>query len=104
MYSSFDSSAVEQIEAVAMGREYATRRRVTVRDLLGTPVAEMAIAPPVYIHRTIGSMREAPTFSLAEIHAAMARAADSFQHDSIAGCHPMRIVNGYVVPLDYRWR
>ncbi|NJS21500.1 aldehyde dehydrogenase family protein [Escherichia coli] len=89
MHSPFDSSTVEQqIEAIAMGREYAPRRRVTVQDLLGTPVAEMAIAPPVYIHSTISSMREAPTFSLAEIHSAMARAADSFQHDSIAGLSP----------------
>lgn len=88
MNSPLGSSAVGRIEAMALGREYATRRRVAVQDLLGAPVAEMAIAPPVYIHRTIGAMREAPALPLAEIHAAMARAADSFQYDAVAGLSP----------------
>lgn len=77
-----------QIEAIALGRTYTTQRRAVVNDLLGTPVAEMAVAPPVYIHKAISSMREAPSLSLAEIHAAMARAADSFQYESVAGVSP----------------
>ncbi|EPH1424381.1 aldehyde dehydrogenase family protein [Klebsiella aerogenes] len=88
MNSPLDSAAVGRIEAVVQGREYATRRRVAIHDLLAAPVADMAVAPPVYIHSTIGVMRAAPALSLAEIHAAMARAADSFQYETVAGLSP----------------
>ncbi|WP_447873162.1 aldehyde dehydrogenase family protein [Serratia fonticola] len=77
-----------RIEAIALGRTYTTQRRAIVHDLLSIPVAEMTVAPPVYIHKAISSMREAPSLSLAEIHAAMARAADSYQYDTIAGLSP----------------
>lgn len=81
-------TACQQIVAVALGHEYTTQRRVVVNDLSDTPVAELTVAPPVYIHKTICSMRASPALSLTDIHAAMVRAADIYQADKIAGFSP----------------
>ncbi|RLM27279.1 hypothetical protein BIY29_03410 [Brenneria alni] len=75
----------QRIEVSALGRDYMTQRRVAVNDLLGVPVADMAVAPPIYIHNTVNAMKAAPALPLADIHQAMAQAADRFQHDTIAG-------------------
>lgn len=87
-----DRSAVDHVDqninAIALGSTYKTQRKAVVNDLFGAQVAEIVIAPPVYIHKTVYSMRNAPQLPLVDIHEAMARAADIYQHDTIAGLSP----------------
>jgi hypothetical protein len=62
-----------------------THQRVIINDLLGTPTSDIAVVPPVYIHNVISKMRELPALSLTEIYAAMVRAAEIYQYNTIAG-------------------
>lgn len=86
--SSVDRTALLQIDAEALGQKYVSNRRASVYDLNGALVAEMAVSPPVYIHKTINLMRHGTPRSLDEIHAAMACAADSIQFHKIEGLSP----------------
>jgi len=82
------ANTCQQIEASALGRNYVTKRRTSVSDLQGNPVTDMAVVPPVYIHNVVSSMRSAATLPLTEIHTALSKAADFYQHDTIAGLSP----------------
>ncbi|GKW15451.1 hypothetical protein PEC301937_14000 [Pectobacterium carotovorum subsp. carotovorum] len=76
------------IDASALGRRYVTQRRIWVNDLLDAPVADMGVAPPIYIHNTIDAMKSAPVLPLADIHAAMTEAAERFQFGILEGLSP----------------
>ncbi|MER2473118.1 aldehyde dehydrogenase family protein [Photorhabdus laumondii] len=83
---------LQQVEALALGESYVTRRRAAVINVLDEVVGETAIAPPVYICEVVRKMRIAPRLRLDEIHAAMKQAAKIYSSESVAGFSPAEYV------------
>jgi acyl-CoA reductase-like NAD-dependent aldehyde dehydrogenase len=82
-----DSDATDLIAIDALGPDgsYRTRSRVPVNTTDGVAVAEMSLAPPLYVSRAIGAQRGARPLPAPEREAALAKAADAFAHGVIAG-------------------
>ncbi|MCA6219146.1 aldehyde dehydrogenase family protein [Photorhabdus antumapuensis] len=83
---------LQQVEALALGESYVTRRRAAVTNVLDKVVGETAIAPPVYICEIVRKMRIAPQLRLDEIHAAMKKAAKIYSSENVAGLSPAEYV------------
>ncbi|EUA16248.1 hypothetical protein I553_1223 [Mycobacterium xenopi 4042] len=49
------------------------------------PVAELSIAPPLYVSRSIGTQRKTPPLPVTQRLTALAEAADAFGSAVIAG-------------------
>jgi acyl-CoA reductase-like NAD-dependent aldehyde dehydrogenase len=73
------------LDAMGPGGEYRTRKRELITDVSGAPVAEMTIAPPLYVARTVNAQRKARPLPPAEREAALARAVETFLSKEIAG-------------------
>lgn len=73
------------LDALGPGGEYRTRKRELITDVSGTPVAEIPVVPPLYVARTVNTLRKARPLPSAEREAALARAATMFLSDEIAG-------------------
>lgn len=73
------------IPALGPDGEYRTRKREVVTDVVGNALAEMTIAPPLYIARTLGAQRKSAPLPVERREAALVRAAEVFATDVIAG-------------------
>ena len=45
------------IDALGPGGAYRTRKRELITDVAGDPIAEMTIAPPLYVGHTVNAQR-----------------------------------------------
>ncbi|BBZ21472.1 aldehyde dehydrogenase family protein [Mycolicibacterium gadium] len=73
------------LDALGPGGEYRTRKRELITDISGSPVAEITVAPPLYVARTVNALRKTRPLTAAARDAALARAATMFLSDEIAG-------------------
>ena len=73
------------IEALGPEGAYRTRNREPVTTTAGVPVAELSMAPPLYVSRAIKAQRDARPLPVHERESALAKAADIFGTGVIAG-------------------
>jgi len=73
------------IDALGPSGVYRTRARELVTTTAGVPLAELSIAPPLYVSRTISAQRNARPLPVELRQAALAGAADAFTTGTIAG-------------------
>ncbi|MDT5251217.1 MAG: hypothetical protein QOH07_152 [Mycobacterium sp.] len=73
------------IDALGPDGAYRTRNREPVTTTAGVAVAELSIAPPLYVARAISAARNARPLPMREREAALAKAADAFATGVIAG-------------------
>ncbi|MDT7770306.1 MAG: hypothetical protein QOI30_3320 [Mycobacterium sp.] len=73
------------IDALGPDGAYRTRNREPVTTTAGVGVAELSIAPPLYVSRAISAARNARPLPMREREAALAKAADAFATGVIAG-------------------
>jgi acyl-CoA reductase-like NAD-dependent aldehyde dehydrogenase len=73
------------IDALGPDGGRRTRNRDVVTDTAGAPVAELSIAPPLYVARSISAQRRTRPLPADQRAAALAKAADIFVDSSIAG-------------------
>lgn len=77
-----------QIPALGASDEFHATNRLTVKDVCGAAMAEVSLVPPVYVQRTMSSLRRAVPLPVPERAAAMAQAAELFEHATIGGLSP----------------
>ncbi|MBS4728159.1 aldehyde dehydrogenase family protein [Mycobacterium sp. SM1] len=73
------------LDALGPNGNYRTRNRETITDTAGVAVAELSIAPPLFVTRSIAAQRNIAPLPLAERQPALAKAAEIFVQDRIAG-------------------
>lgn len=73
------------LDALGPNGPYRTRNRQTITSTAGVPVAELSIAPPLYVSRSIGTQRKTPPLPVTQRLTALAEAADAFGSAVIAG-------------------
>ncbi|MBN7478752.1 aldehyde dehydrogenase, partial [Mycobacteroides abscessus subsp. abscessus] len=73
------------VDALGPNGEYRTRAREVITDIAGTPVAELSIAPPLFVSRSIRAQRSARPLPAVRREAALAEAAEIFAGTDIAG-------------------
>jgi acyl-CoA reductase-like NAD-dependent aldehyde dehydrogenase len=73
------------VEALGPDGPYRTRTRETITTTGGVAVAELSIAPPLYVSRAVKAQREARPLPVQEREAALAKAAEVFASGVIAG-------------------
>lgn len=78
-------SAIHQVNCYGFGEQYTTRKRTTVLDYNSEPIAEISVAPPIYIHELSTSAKFRNTLELQEIQTAIQNASEFFLTGIIAG-------------------
>src|ERR1700749_3538063 len=73
------------IDALGTAGEYRTRNREIITTTAGVAVAEMSMAPPLYVSRTLSAQRKVTPLPLEHRLAALPGAADIFANGNIAG-------------------
>src|ERR1700744_2372404 len=73
------------IDALGAAGEYRTRNREIITTTAGVAVAEMSMAPPLYVSRTLSAQRKVTPLPLEHRLAALTGAADIFANGNIAG-------------------
>ncbi|KMV23599.1 aldehyde dehydrogenase family protein [Mycobacterium heckeshornense] len=73
------------LDALGPNGPYRTRNRQTITSTAGVPVAELSIAPPLYVSRSIGAQRKTQPLPVRQRRTALADAADAFRCAVIAG-------------------
>ena len=73
------------IDALGAAGEYRTRNREIITTTAGVAVAEMSMAPPLYVSRTLSAQRKVTPLPLEHRLAALPGAADIFANGNIAG-------------------
>ena len=81
------------IDALGPGGAYRPRKRELITDVAGDPIAEMTIAPPLYVARTVNAQRTVRPLPAEERDAALMRAAKMFLSEEIAGLEFDRYVD-----------
>ncbi|MBA0051571.1 aldehyde dehydrogenase [Streptomyces sp. AJS327] len=76
------------LDVLGPGGPYRSRRRETIEDLAGNPVASLSLAPSLYVTRAMRGLRRAPTLPVDARIAAFARAARAFATEPVAGMTP----------------
>ena len=74
-----------RIDGLLVDGEYRSRKTEVVPDTAGTPVVEMAVVPRLLVTRSVAAQRKAQPLRRQERAAALARAAEAFAADTIAG-------------------
>jgi acyl-CoA reductase-like NAD-dependent aldehyde dehydrogenase len=82
---SSDATDLIAIDALGPDGPYRTRSREPVTTTDGVAVAELSMAPPLYVSRAISAQRGVRPLPTREREAALAKAADVFAHGVIAG-------------------
>ena len=80
-----DAADLITIDALGPEGAYRTRNREPVTTTAGDAVAELSIAPPLYVSRAISAQRNVRPLPTHEREAALAKAADIFATGVIAG-------------------
>ncbi|BBX47342.1 aldehyde dehydrogenase family protein [Mycobacterium cookii] len=73
------------VDALGPQGTYRTRNREPVATMAGDVVAELSIAPPLYVSRALRAQRSVRALPVHEREAALAKAADIFATGVIAG-------------------
>ena len=73
------------IDALGPTAEYRSRNRELITDTAGVAVAEMTVAPKLYVVRAVNALRKVKPLADADRKAALARAADAFTDSTICG-------------------
>ncbi len=73
------------IDAMGPAGEYRSRNRELISDTTGAPVAELTIAPKLFVARALGAQRQIPPLPAARRRDALARAADAFLKSVVCG-------------------
>jgi acyl-CoA reductase-like NAD-dependent aldehyde dehydrogenase len=73
------------IDALGPAGEYRSRNRETINDTAGVPVAELTIAPKLYVARAINAQRAVKPLPLVDRCEALTKAAAAFASSEIAG-------------------
>ena len=73
------------IDALGPDGDRRTRNREIITDTAGVAVAELSIAPPLYVARSISAQRKTRPLPADQRAAGLAKAADIFVDSSIAG-------------------
>jgi acyl-CoA reductase-like NAD-dependent aldehyde dehydrogenase len=73
------------IDALGPDGAYRTRNREPITTTAGVAVAELSVAPPLYVSRTLNAQRNARPLPAHQRAAALAKAADAFATGVIAG-------------------
>lgn len=74
-----------RLDALGPDGSYRTRAREVVTDTGGDPVLETAVAPRLYVTRTVAAQRRAAPLPVAERAEALHRAAELFSSATLAG-------------------
>jgi acyl-CoA reductase-like NAD-dependent aldehyde dehydrogenase len=80
-----DATDLIAIDALGPDGTYRTRIREPVSTTDGVAVAELSLAPPLYVSRAIGAQRGVRPLPAHQREAALGKAADAFAHGVIAG-------------------
>lgn len=73
------------IDALGPDGQYRTRNRELISDTRGVAVADMSVAPRLYVTKSIAAQRKAAPLPIADREAALERTADIFRSSVIAG-------------------
>ena len=73
------------IDALGPAGEYRSRNREVITDTAGVPVAELSIAPKLYVARAIGAQRKIQPLPVPQREAALAEAAEVFRDAVVCG-------------------
>ena len=73
------------IDALGPTGEYRSRNREVIADTAGVPVAELTIAPKLYVARALGAQRKIRPLPAPNRQAALFKAADAFLNSVISG-------------------
>jgi acyl-CoA reductase-like NAD-dependent aldehyde dehydrogenase len=73
------------IDALGPTGEYRSRNRELITDTAGVPVAELTVAPKLYVARALNAQRKIQPLPAPHREAALAEAADAFLNSSICG-------------------
>nr|WP_221217783.1 MULTISPECIES: aldehyde dehydrogenase family protein [unclassified Mycolicibacterium] len=76
---------VIDLPGLGLNGEYRSRKREVVTDVAGAPVAELSIAPPLYIARTMAGQRKATPLPAEQRQAALQKAGEIFTTSEAAG-------------------
>ncbi|MBB1252304.1 aldehyde dehydrogenase family protein [Streptomyces sp. OF3] len=76
------------LDALGPGGPYRTRTRQQVADVTGAVVAELSLAPALFVNRTMKALREAAPLPAADRASALARAAELFRTATLGGLTP----------------
>lgn len=79
------ATSLVSLDALGADGEYRTRKREVIATTTGTAVAELSMAPPLYVSRTLGAQRKAAPLPVAQRAAALSRAAEIFANGVIGG-------------------
>ncbi|WP_293052824.1 aldehyde dehydrogenase family protein [Mycobacterium sp.] len=74
-----------RVDALGADGEYRTRHHEVLRSMSGAAVAELSVAPALYVSRTLRAQRNIPALPVAHRKAALAKAADLFAAGVVAG-------------------
>ncbi|WP_016909561.1 aldehyde dehydrogenase family protein [Streptomyces xiaopingdaonensis] len=77
-----------QLDALGASGAYRSRRRQTVEDVAGHPVAELTLVPGLFVGRTMKALHRARTLPAPERIAALARAGSLFAEGVFDGLGP----------------
>jgi acyl-CoA reductase-like NAD-dependent aldehyde dehydrogenase len=73
------------LDALGPDGPYRTRNRETITDAAGAPIAEMSIAPPLFISRTLATQRGTPPLTWSQRSAALTETAENFGSSTVDG-------------------
>lgn len=73
------------IDALGPTGEYRSRNRALITDTAGVPIAELTIAPRLYVARALNAQRRTRPLAVARRRAALARAAHAFVNAAVCG-------------------
>lgn len=83
--TSTDATDLVDIDALGPKGAYRARNVEVIRDTAGNAVARLSIVPPLFVSRAIAAQRKAKPLPVEVRRAALAKAAESFLDDEIAG-------------------
>lgn len=73
------------LDALGPSGAYHARRRRTIPDVTGAPVAELSLVPELFVNRSISALRKATTLPIEERIAALGRAGRIFLKETVDG-------------------
>jgi acyl-CoA reductase-like NAD-dependent aldehyde dehydrogenase len=76
------------LDALGPTGAYRAHNRQPVVDVVGNPVAELSLVPPLFVTRTMSALRKARTLPLEQRLTALAKAGERFATGTINGLSP----------------
>jgi hypothetical protein len=76
------------VDALGPTGAYRARHRQPISDVAGNPVAELTLAPSLFVTRAMSALRKAPTLGLEQRLTALAQAGERFTSATINGLSP----------------